>query len=114
MKKLYLIGLIVLIILVSLIIFLCVYIRQKSYLKLSLVYSDTKRNPLNNPMTNNGGYFTERDKNLSTQLIYSYKLNPQTVFFLGYSDNSYQDDDLTNLERNERTFFTKISYAWMP
>jgi len=82
----------------------------QSYLKLSLVYSDIDRNPNNNP----NAFFTKKDKNVSTQLIYSYKLNPQTVFFLGYSDNSIQDDSLNNLERNERTFFTKISYAWTP
>lgn len=82
----------------------------QSYLKLSLVYSDVERNPENNPFS----FYTEDEKTLSTQLIYAYKLNPQTVFFLGYSDNSYQDDVLGSLEREERTFFTKFSYAWMP
>lgn len=81
-----------------------------SYLKLNLVYSDIDRNPDNNPYIN----VSQRNKNLSSQLIYAYKLNPQTVFYLGYSDNSYQDDYLNNLEREQRTFFTKISYAWMP
>ena len=81
-----------------------------SYLKLNLVYSDIDRNPNNNPYIN----VSQRNKNLSSQLIYAYKLNPQTVFYLGYSDNSYQDDYLNNLEREQRTFFTKISYAWMP
>jgi len=81
-----------------------------SYLKLSMVYSDVKRNPNNNPNT----FYSKKDRSLSTQLIYSYKLNPQTVFFLGYSDSSYQDDDLTRLKRDQRTFFSKISYAWMP
>lgn len=79
----------------------------RSYLKLSLVYSDVDRNP------NNNNYFSsEQSKDLSTQLIYAYKINPQTVFFLGYSDYSFQDDDLTKLEREQRTFFSKISYAW--
>lgn len=82
----------------------------QSYLKLNLVYSDVDRNPSNNPRID----ASQKNRNLSTQLIYAYKLNPQTVFFLGYSDNSYQDDYLQNLEREERTFFTKISYAWMP
>jgi hypothetical protein len=82
----------------------------QSYLKLSLVYSDVNRNPTNNPFYDT----SQKDKSFSTQLIYAYKLNPQTVFFLGYSDNSYQDDDLTKLKQEQRTFFTKISYAWMP
>ena len=85
----------------------------RSYLKLNIGYSDVERNPDNNPMVINDNYFTEKDRNFSTQLIYSYKLNPQTVFFLGYSDNSYQDDSLDKLERDQRTFFSKISYAWM-
>lgn len=80
----------------------------QSYLRLSVVYTDIDRNIANNPITNP----SQVNKNLSTQLIYSYKLNPQTVFFLGYSDNSYQDDDLTKIARAEKTFFSKISYAW--
>lgn len=81
----------------------------QSYLKLSLVYSDVDKNPDNNSFIN-----STQNKDLSSQLIYAYKLNPQTVFFLGYSDNSFQDDDLTKLTRAERTFFTKVSYAWSP
>lgn len=81
-----------------------------SYLKLNMVYSDIDRNPNNNPFIS----VSEKNKNLSTQLIYAYKLNPQTVFYLGYSDSSYQNDALHNLEKEQRTFFTKISYAWMP
>lgn len=81
-----------------------------SYLKLNLVYSDIDRNPENNPYLS----VSKRNKNLSSQLIYAYKLNPQTVFYLGYSDNSFQDDYLNHLAREQRTFFTKISYAWMP
>ena len=74
----------------------------RSYIKLSLIY-------------NNVDYTgAEHLKDLSSQLIYAYKLNPQTVFFLGYSDNSFQDNDLTTLKRSDRTFFTKISYAFAP
>lgn len=81
----------------------------RSYLKLSLVYNDVDRNP-----NNNNQLVSETNKFLSSQLIYAYKINPQTVFFLGYSDNSFQDDDITTLTREDRTFFTKVSYAWAP
>jgi len=81
-----------------------------SYLKLNMVYSDIDYNTNNNPYVD----VSKRNKNLSTQLIYAYKLNPQTVFFLGYSDNSYQDDYVTNFKQDEKTFFTKVSYSWMP
>lgn len=80
-----------------------------SFLKFNLVYTDIDFNLDNNPSA-----FTEKDNTLSTQLIYAYKLNPQTVFYLGYSDNSFQDDRLKSLERNERTIYSKISYAWLP
>lgn len=81
-----------------------------SYIKLTMVYSDINQNPNNNP----NSFFTENEKILDTQLIYTYKLNPQTAFYLGYSDSSYQDDYLSNLEREKRTFFAKVSYAWQP
>ncbi len=48
------------------------------------------------------------------QFLYSYKLNPQTVFFLGYADNHIDDNDLANNVLTDRTFFMKIGYAWMP
>ena len=53
-------------------------------------------------------------RRVGRQLLYSYKLNPQTVFFLGYSDNYMDDDDLRGLEETDRTLFMKIGYAWMP
>ncbi|HEX2678381.1 MAG TPA: hypothetical protein VHM19_17130 [Polyangiales bacterium] len=53
-------------------------------------------------------------KSLGTQLLYSYKLNPQTVFFAGYSDNRIEDDATGRLEPTGRTLFLKLSYAWTP
>jgi hypothetical protein len=82
----------------------------RSYLKLNIVYDDISKNIANNPLSS----VSATDKSLSTQLIYSYQINPQTVFYLGYSDSSYQDDDLTQLTRERKTFFSKISYAWQP
>jgi hypothetical protein len=53
---------------------------------------------------------TER---LFSQLLFSYKLNPQTVLFVGYSDNA-QGDQRVDLTQTDRTFFAKIGYAWVP
>jgi hypothetical protein len=49
-------------------------------------------------------------RTLFMQFLFSYKINPQTVLFLGYSDNQtgFQGIDLT---RKNRTFFLKIGYA---
>lgn len=51
-------------------------------------------------------------RHLFSQLLYSYKLNPRTVMFVGYSDNSY-DPTGDGLVRADRTLFAKIGYAWV-
>ncbi len=81
---------------------------QRQFLRLILVYSDIERNQQN--------YTFDVDassKGLGTQLLYSYKLNPLTKFFVGYSDSAYEDDVLTSLTKNERSVFMKFSYAWL-
>jgi hypothetical protein len=50
-------------------------------------------------------------RSLSSQVLFSYKLNPYTVFFLGYSDSFYGDHE-TDLTQTGRTFFAKLGYAW--
>lgn len=47
-----------------------------------------------------------------TQLLLSYKLNPQSVAFVGYSDNRDGTERL-DLARTNRTFFVKLGYAWL-
>jgi hypothetical protein len=47
-----------------------------------------------------------------TQFLFSYKLNPQTVLFLGYSDNHLALTGFATAQTN-RTFFIKIGYAWL-
>lgn len=49
-------------------------------------------------------------KGLFTQLLFSYKINPKTVLFLGYSDN-HSGLKTLDLTRTDRTFFLKIGYA---
>jgi hypothetical protein len=55
------------------------------------------------------------DEHLFSQLLFSYKLNPTTVLFLGYSDNQLggvdADGRIIGLTRFDRTFFLKIGYA---
>ncbi|MBE0368757.1 hypothetical protein PAUR_a2444 [Pseudoalteromonas aurantia 208] len=80
-----------------------------SYLRFAIIRTDIDRNTYN---------YVDNDidatyKGLSSQLLYSYKINPQTVFFAGYSDNGYQDDDLETLTKDNKTFFAKFSYAWL-
>ncbi|MDH4271169.1 MAG: hypothetical protein OEW18_04255, partial [Candidatus Aminicenantes bacterium] len=49
---------------------------------------------------------------LFTQFLFSYKVNPQTLLFLGYSDNQYGWQG-ANISPKDRTFFFKLSYAWV-
>jgi hypothetical protein len=62
---------------------------------------------------NTGLYLAAIDpltKTLFTQFLISYKINPRTVLFMGYSDNQLgtKGYDLTH---TDRTFFLKIGYA---
>jgi len=54
--------------------------------------------------------YESETKKLFSQFLFSYKINPHTVFFLGYSDNYYGDRDV-NFTQTNRTIFTKIGYA---
>ncbi|MBB1299581.1 carbohydrate binding family 9 domain-containing protein [Pseudoalteromonas sp. SR41-7] len=80
---------------------------MRSILKLILQFEDIDRDE--------NAYFyqvSQINKDYGSQLVYSYKINAQTLFYLGYSDRGYQDDSLKNIERDQRTLFTKVSYAW--
>jgi len=47
-----------------------------------------------------------------TQLLFSYKINPRTVLFLGYSDNYFGGPE-SGLKKKDYTFFAKVGYAWV-
>ncbi len=81
----------------------------RSFLRFTAQIQDVERNQ--------DQYIDEVDSvsnQTGRQLLYSYKLNPQTVFFLGYSDNYVDDDDLSRMTVTDRTWFMKIGYAWTP
>ena len=64
---------------------------------------------------NLGLYTAEPDpisRQLFTQFLFSYKINPQTLVFLGYSDNHFGRPGI-DLTQRDRTFFIKVSYAWI-
>ena len=59
-------------------------------------------------------YVDEQDpeyQRVFLQLLFSYKLNPRTVLFLGYSENR-EGDHQVDLAAGERSLFAKIGYAW--
>ena len=83
----------------------------RAFVRLVSQYADVERDP---------ALYLEpvdaRSQEWFNQLLFSYKINPQTVFFLGYSDN--HEGFETGLERvdltqRDRTIFVKIGYAWL-
>lgn len=78
----------------------------RTFIRLIVQYLDVARNP-------NLYLFPVPDKTQTvfTQFLFSYKLNPQTVLFIGYSDNYL---GMTNIDitQTNRTFFVKLGYAW--
>ncbi|HVY64006.1 MAG TPA: DUF5916 domain-containing protein [Gammaproteobacteria bacterium] len=50
---------------------------------------------------------------VGTQLLYAYKLNPQTVLYVGYADAGLEDDRMVDVLHTNRTAFAKLSYAWL-
>ena len=58
-------------------------------------------------------------RELFTQMLFSYEINPRTVFYLGYSDNYHNENASQDPQEREddliqtnRAIFTKIGYAW--
>lgn len=80
----------------------------ESFLRLIIQLDDNQRNQ--NLYSFNVDASRE---DLGTQLLYSYKVNQDTVFYLGYSDTAYDDDSLNKLEKTGKTIFLKMSYSWL-
>jgi hypothetical protein len=78
----------------------------RTFVRVIVQYLDVARNP-------DLYLFPIPDKTqtIFTQFLFSYKLNPQTVLFIGYSDNYL---GMTNIDvtQTNRTFFVKLGYAW--
>ena len=47
-----------------------------------------------------------------SQILLSYKINPHTAFYVGYTDNYFGDSD-TDVTQTDRGLFAKIGYAWV-
>lgn len=84
----------------------------QSFLRLSIIYNNTSRNP-SNYLYSAPEDIDRKSKALSTELLYAYKINPQTVFYLGYSDFHYSEEEFNDLEQEQRSLFMKFSYAWL-
>jgi len=81
----------------------------RSFLRFTLQYTDNEREQdlYVRPVQ-------ARSKQLTTQLLYSYRFSAATRFFIGYSDAGFQNDTYDSIEKTNRTVFAKFSYAWLP
>ncbi len=83
-------------------------INVRTFVRTIFQYRDVERNP--------DLYVDEvdaRTERLFSQFLFSYKLNPQTVLFVGYADNR-EGDQLVDLTERNRTLFFKFGYAFVP
>jgi hypothetical protein len=78
----------------------------RSFLRVVLQYLDVRYNTDNYTFDIDPEY-----RHLFTQVLFSYKVNPRTVLYLGYSDNHLGTSGF-DLTQNDRTFFAKLGYAW--
>ena len=80
----------------------------RTFVRAILQYTDVQRNP-----ALYSSVVKAESGDLFTQLLISYKVNPQTVLYLGYADNDIGNNQF-RLTQADRTFFVKACYAWQP
>jgi len=82
-------------------------LNKRTFIRAITQYIDYRRNT--------SLYLSEvapQEQHIFNQFLFSYKINPQTVVYLGYSDNYFADQDIHPTQTN-RTVFAKIGYAWV-
>ena len=57
---------------------------------------------------------THHARDVAAPLLYSYKLNPRSAVYAGYSEGGYSDDQVLDVFSNTRSVFLKLTYAWQP
>jgi hypothetical protein len=79
----------------------------RSFFRAIVQYRDVERRlDLYRP----GTTLADEDQDLFSQLLFSYKLNPQTVLLAGYSDQ-YLGPGAVDLTQTSRSVFVKLGYA---
>lgn len=82
-------------------------INTRTFVRLITQYFDVSRHPERYTFE-----ISNHDQQLFNQFLFSYKINPQIVLFLGYSDN-YQNSPQYDLSQGNRTLFFKVGYAFV-
>jgi hypothetical protein len=79
----------------------------KAFIRTILQYTDIKRN-----VSLYDDEVEPREKNLFTDLLFAYKINPQTAIYIGFADNFVGAEEY-NLTQNSHSVFIKLGYAWL-
>lgn len=79
----------------------------RAFLRLVGQYVDTRRD-----VSLYGSDVYAHSSGFNASALFAYKLNWQTVLFLGYGEERALNDDSDRLEPQSRQFFLKISYAF--
>jgi hypothetical protein len=82
------------------------HFNSRTMLRATLQYQDIDRNQALYVMP-----VKSESQSFFSQFLFSYRVNPQTLLFLGYSDNHLGEDGAT-VVRTGRTLFLKLGYAW--
>lgn len=83
------------------------FFNRNMFIRGILQYSDIKRNMALYEVEDE---VDSIEKGIFTQFLFTYKLNPRTVLYLGYSD-VYEGYTGINLLQRNRSIFMKVSYA---
>ena len=79
----------------------------RTFVRAILQYTDIRRDP-----NLYDGAVDELERDFFVQLLFSYKLNPRTVFFAGYSEGGFENQDFSMISTS-RSVFLKIGYSWL-
>ena len=87
------------------------HLNVRTFVRAIVQYTDVTRDPSLYAFP-----VPERSRRFFSQYLFSYKVNPQTVVFVGYSDTYLGGRDTTTIDltQTNRTFFMKLGYAWLP
>jgi hypothetical protein len=82
---------------------------NRTFVRAIVQYTDIERNP---ELYDDPEEIDRIERDFFIQLLYSYTINPQTVFFLGYSETGFENQDYS-MTSIDRTLFMKIGYAFV-
>jgi hypothetical protein len=92
---------------------LAYHLNLRAFVRAILQYRAIRRDPrLDPPPADGASAIPPESRGLLSQLLFSYKVNPQTMLFVGYSEGRLGGTGL-GLTETDRTLFLKLGYAWV-